>query len=45
MLLHFGTAAAVKNASLDDLQGAPGVSATVAQKCMIISMLSRKVSI
>ncbi|QJB67981.1 excinuclease ABC subunit UvrC [Parasphingorhabdus halotolerans] len=32
MLLHFGTAAAVKNASLEDLQGAPGVSATVAQK-------------
>jgi excinuclease ABC subunit C len=32
LLLHFGTARAVKNASLDDLQGAPGVSATVAQK-------------
>ena len=32
LLLHFGTAAAVKNASLDDLQAAPGVSATVAQK-------------
>ncbi|MEP3226335.1 MAG: excinuclease ABC subunit UvrC [Parasphingorhabdus sp.] len=32
MLLHFGTARAVKNASLDDLQAAPGVSATVAQK-------------
>lgn len=32
MLLHFGTARAVKNASLEDLQGAPGVSATVAQK-------------
>jgi len=32
LLLHFGTAQAVKNASLDDLQGAPGVSATVAQK-------------
>ena len=31
LLLHFGTARAVKNASLDDLQGAPGVSATVAQ--------------
>jgi len=32
LLLHFGTARAVKNASLDDLQGAMGVSATVAQK-------------
>ena len=32
LLLHFGTARAVKNASLDDLQGAPGVSATVARK-------------
>lgn len=32
LLLHFGTARAVKNASLDDLQRAPGVSATVAQK-------------
>jgi len=32
LLLHFGTARAVKNASLDYLQGAPGVSATVAQK-------------
>ncbi|GAA0480500.1 excinuclease ABC subunit UvrC [Parasphingorhabdus litoris] len=32
MLLHFGTARAVKNASLEDLQQAPGVSATVAQK-------------
>jgi len=32
LLLHFGTARAVKNASLDDLQGALGVSATVAQK-------------
>jgi len=32
MLLHFGTARAVKNASLEDLQGAPGVSETVAQK-------------
>ncbi|WP_417609304.1 excinuclease ABC subunit UvrC [Parasphingorhabdus sp.] len=32
LLLHFGTARAVKNASLDDLQAAPGVSATVAQK-------------
>ncbi len=32
MLLHFGTARAVKNASLEDLQDAPGVSATVAQK-------------
>ena len=32
MLLHFGTARAVKNASLEDLQGAPGVSITVAQK-------------
>lgn len=32
MLLHFGTATAVKSASLEDLQSAPGVSATVAQK-------------
>ena len=32
LLLHFGTAVAVKSASLDDLQNAPGVSATVAQK-------------
>lgn len=32
MLLHFGTARAVKNASLDDLKAAPGVSTTVAQK-------------
>ena len=32
LLLHFGTARAVKNASLDDLQAAPGVSTTVAQK-------------
>jgi excinuclease ABC subunit C len=32
LLLHFGTARAVKNASLDDLQAAPGVSASVAQK-------------
>lgn len=32
MLLHFGTATAVKSASLEDLQSAPGVSVTVAQK-------------
>lgn len=32
LLLHFGTARAVRNASLDDLQAAPGVSASVAQK-------------
>ncbi len=32
LLLHFGTARAVRNASLDDLQTAPGVSASVAQK-------------
>ena len=32
LLMHFGTARAVRNASLDDLQRAPGVSATVAQK-------------
>jgi excinuclease ABC subunit C len=31
LLLHFGTARAVRNASLDDLQKAPGVSAAVAQ--------------
>ena len=32
LLMHFGTARAVRNASLDDLQRAPGISATVAQK-------------
>jgi excinuclease ABC subunit C len=31
LLLHFGTARAVRSASLDDLQRAPGVSAAVAQ--------------
>ncbi|MBO9581248.1 MAG: excinuclease ABC subunit UvrC [Sphingobium sp.] len=31
LLMHFGTAKAVRNASLDDLQRAPGVSAAVAQ--------------
>jgi excinuclease ABC subunit C len=31
LLLHFGTAGKVRAASLDDLQRAPGVSATVAQ--------------
>ena len=31
LLLHFGTARAVRNASLDDLQKVPGVSAAVAQ--------------
>ncbi len=31
LLMHFGTARAVKNASLDDLQRAPGVSSVVAQ--------------
>jgi excinuclease ABC subunit C len=31
LLLHFGTAGKVRAASLDDLQKAPGVSATVAQ--------------
>jgi excinuclease ABC subunit C len=31
LLLHFGTARAVRNASLEDLQKAPGVSAGVAQ--------------
>lgn len=31
LLLHFGTARAVRNASLDDLQRAPGVSRAVAQ--------------
>jgi len=31
LLMHFGTARAVKNASLQDLQRAPGVSATMAQ--------------
>lgn len=32
LLMHFGTARAVKNASLVDLQRAPGVSAAVAQQ-------------
>ena len=32
LLMHFGTARAVRNASLDDLQRAPGVSITVARK-------------
>lgn len=31
LLMHFGTAKAVRDASLDDLQRAPGVSAMVAQ--------------
>jgi excinuclease ABC subunit C len=31
LLMHFGTAKAVRNASLDDLRRAPGVSAAVAQ--------------
>jgi len=31
LLMHFGTAQAVRNASLDDLQRAPGVSSGVAQ--------------
>ncbi|MFZ1738587.1 helix-hairpin-helix domain-containing protein, partial [Sphingorhabdus sp.] len=31
LLLHFGTARAVRSASLEDLQMAPGVSAAVAQ--------------
>jgi excinuclease ABC subunit C len=31
LLMHFGTAKAVRNASLDDLQRAPGVSSGVAQ--------------
>ncbi len=31
LLLHFGTARAVRNASLEDLQKTPGVSAAVAQ--------------
>ena len=31
LLMHFGTAKAVRNASLDDLQRAPGVSSIVAQ--------------
>jgi excinuclease ABC subunit C len=29
--MHFGTARAVRNASLEDLQRTPGVSAAVAQ--------------
>ena len=32
LLMHFGTARAVKNASLEDLQKAPGVSEAVAQQ-------------
>jgi excinuclease ABC subunit C len=32
LLMHFGTARAVRNASLADLQKAPGVSGTVAQQ-------------
>ncbi|MFZ5747559.1 MAG: excinuclease ABC subunit UvrC [Pseudomonadota bacterium] len=32
LLMHFGTARAVRNASLEDLQKAPGVSATVARQ-------------
>jgi excinuclease ABC subunit C len=32
LLMHFGTARAVRNASLADLQRAPGVSASVAQQ-------------
>jgi excinuclease ABC subunit C len=32
LLMHFGTARAVKNASLEDLQRAPGVSETVAEQ-------------
>ena len=32
LLMHFGTARAVKNASLADLQQAPGVSSAVAQQ-------------
>lgn len=31
LLMHFGTSRAVRNASLDDLQRAPGVSAAMAQ--------------
>ena len=31
LLLHFGTAGGVRAAALEDLQRAPGVSATVAQ--------------
>jgi excinuclease ABC subunit C len=31
LLMHFGTARAVRNASLEDLQKTPGVSAAVAQ--------------
>ncbi len=32
LLMHFGTAKAVRGASLEDLQKAPGVSAAVAQQ-------------
>ena len=32
LLMHFGTGRAVRNASLEDLQKAPGVSAAVAQQ-------------
>ena len=30
--MHFGTARAVRNAALQDLEQAPGISATVARK-------------
>ena len=32
LLMHFGTAKAVKSAALEDLQKAPGVSTAVAQQ-------------
>jgi excinuclease ABC subunit C len=32
LLMHFGTARAVRNAALEDLEKAPGISATVARK-------------
>jgi excinuclease ABC subunit C len=32
LLMHFGTGRAVRNASLEDLQQAPGVSKSVAQQ-------------
>ena len=32
LLMHFGTARAVRNAALQDLEKAPGISAAVARK-------------
>ena len=37
LLMHFGTARAVRNAALEDLEKVPGISATVARRSTIIS--------